>query len=349
MSASPERTRAHAFSHHAAGVRIEGTHITCDAAGSASDLVFISHARAVGQPGRRRFPARRGGRQELLATRATLALMGRAGDQLLPNVLPSPFARSFVLGDLRLELVPCGHLPGAASLLCEVEGRRLLYAGTFANEGGPAFGSEICLVRRADAVCVDGTFGQPRFTFPPREQALAEVRDLVARALAAGRAPVLLVPPWGGGMDAAAALAADGIPLRGHRAVVTAASAFRAAGAPAPIVARFDRKLAPGEVLLWPPEARDAPMLGMLTAPFFALVSPMAVDAEARRQARAEAHVALANQAGHPGLLAYLEETGAREVAVARGHADELAEDLRARGYDAYALGPPRQMELLTA
>ena len=60
----------------------------------------------------------------------------------------------------------------------------------------------------------------------------------------------------------------------------------------------------------------------------------------------ADAGIALSNQSGHPDLLAYIEATGAREVAVTRGFSEAFAEELRGRGLDAYALGPPRQMEL---
>src|SRR3954469_6506179 len=119
-------TPAHAFTHRG-GVRITGTHLTCDAAGSAEDLVFLSHAQAVGALGARRMPLRRAGRQELLATEGTLALLGPAGETLRKHALPAPFGRPFVLGGLRVELLAAGHLPGAASLLCEVEGRSLLY------------------------------------------------------------------------------------------------------------------------------------------------------------------------------------------------------------------------------
>src|SRR6516225_1865486 len=48
------------------------------------------------------------------------------------------------------------------------------------------------------------------------------------------------------------ALVADRIVLRGHRSIVQAAAAYRDAGLPAPPVARFDRRLGAGEVLLWP-------------------------------------------------------------------------------------------------
>src|SRR5215212_8809017 len=105
-------TPPRAFSHRA-GVRVTGSHITCDAAGSAEDLVFLSHAQAIGALGTRRFPLRRAGRQELLATDQTLALLGPAGLSLRKHALPAPFGRPFVLGGLRVELTSSGHLPGA--------------------------------------------------------------------------------------------------------------------------------------------------------------------------------------------------------------------------------------------
>ena len=335
---------ARAFLHRA-GVRISGTHITCDAAGSAEDLVFLSHAQAVGAPGRRRFPLRRAGRQELLATDQTLALLGPAGKTLRKHALPAPFRQPFVLGDLRVELVPSGHLPGAASLLCEVEERRILYAGTIRHEA-PALGADACVVRRADAVCIDGTFGDPRFAFPAREEALAAVRAFAGEALAAGRTPVVLAPVYGAAMDVADALSRKGIPLRGHRSMITAAAAFRAAGVPVPLIARFQGKVIPGEALLWPPKEREAPLLGKLSAPVFAFVSGFSLDEASRARMRADAGIPLSNQSGYPDLLAYLEASGAREVAVTRGFSESFAEDLRRRGYDAYPLGPPRQMEL---
>jgi putative mRNA 3-end processing factor len=326
----------HAFVHRA-GVRLDGTNITCDAAGSATDLVFLSHAQAVGTPGRRRFPVRRAGRQELLATERTLALLGRAGEGLRRHALPAGYGRPFVLGDGRVELVPSGHLPGSASLLCEIAQRRLLYAGAV-NLETPGFGAEPAEIRRADALCIDGTFGHPRFAFPPRAEALAEVRAFVRDCHAEGRAPVLLVAPFGPALEVAAALAADGVSVRGHRSVVNAATAFRAIGVPAPLVARFERKLDPTEALLWPPELRGAPLLGVLERPCFALLS--GDEDEGMRR------IPLADRSGHRELLAYIKATGAREVAVTGTHAEELAGELRGLGLQAYALGPPRQMEL---
>jgi putative mRNA 3-end processing factor len=157
---------------------------------------------------------------------------------------------------------------------------------------------------------------------------------------------VLLAPPFGTAMEAAAFLAKAGHGLRAHRSIVAAAVAFRTAGAAPPPLARFDGRLAPGEVLLWPPDAHDAALLGKLPARRLAYVSGFSLDPEALARAHAEVAIPLSNQIGYPQLLAYIEATGAREVAIFRGHAEPLAARLRDRGLNAYALGPPRQMEL---
>jgi putative mRNA 3-end processing factor len=286
-----------------------------------------------------------GGRHELLATDATLTLLGPTGARLRPHALPAGFGRPFALGDVRVELFPSGHLPGSASLLVEVGGRRLVYAGSVRTEA-PAFGATAAELRPADAVCVDGTFGDPRFVLPPPAEALERLVAFARETRAAGRAPVLLAPPFGTAMDAAVALAGAGFLLRGHRAILAAAAAFTAAGATPPPIARFDGKLASGEALLWPPEAHGAALLGKLASRRLAFVSGFSLDAEALAAVRAEVAIPLSNQSGYPQLLAYLQATGAREVAVYRGHAEPFAAHLRERGLDAYALGPPRQMQL---
>src|SRR4051812_5307985 len=292
------RKPSRAFTHRA-GVRINGTHITCDVMGSATDLVFVSHAQAAGTSSGRRRALRRAGRHELLVTGQTISLLGRAGETLRKNALPAPFGRPFVLGAFRVELVSSGYLPGSASLLCEVEGRRLLYAGTV-RRGAPAFGADPCEVRGADAICIDATFGHPRFSFPPPEEAVSELRGFVKDAIAAGRTPVLLAAAFGTAMDVAQVLAGEGFGLRGHRAIVTAAASYRAAGAKPPLIARFDRKVGRNEVLLWPPEGRDAPLLGTLTAPSFAFVSGFSLDPDLKDRMKVDAAIALSNQSGYP-------------------------------------------------
>jgi putative mRNA 3-end processing factor len=329
-----------------AGVRVAGTIVACDAS-AGSDLIFLSHAGALDARAARALPRARHGRRQILTTETTLALLGAPGARLRAHALLAGLGRPFALGELRLELFASGHAPGAASLLCEIgagaaaPARRVVYAGVIGAGDTPA-------VRPADALCLDATFGAPRFAFPPASEALADVRGLVEGALAGSRAPLVLVEPSASAVAVATTLAEAGVALRGARAIVQIAAAHARAGLPAPPVQRWDGKLRRGEALLWPAPARGAKQLGRLESPTTILVSGRAREPGELASARADHGVPLSDRADFAGLLRYVEATGAREVALLRAPGDELAGALRARGVDVYALGPPRQIALFT-
>jgi hypothetical protein len=334
------KTPARAFVHRGGGVRIAGTVLACDAAAS-TDLVFLSHAPAFGLHARRALPRLGSGRRQLLATELTMALLGAVGQRLKAHVLLAGYGRPFSLGDLRLEMFPSGFMPGAASLLCEHGGRRIVYAGPV---GAAADNVD---VRAADALCIDATYGSRAAVFPAREQALAAVGRAVRDVLARGGAPVVLVDPVSVAVDVGAALAADRIGLAAHRAIVQAAIAFRGAGLPTPALQRFSGKVAPGEALLWPAGVRVPARRAGGREPGIILVS---ADAPAAPTPDAEgARVVFPTAADFAGLERYVAATGASEVALINAPGDELAGALRGRGIDAYVLGPPRQIELFAA
>jgi putative mRNA 3-end processing factor len=336
-------------------VRVRDTILACDAS-AGSDLIFLSHAGALDARAARALPRARAGRRQILTTDLTLTLLGPARERLRPHALLAGLGRPFALGELRLELFPSGHGPGAASLLCELgaSGRRIVYAGVIGPGVAGSDGSGPApAVRPAEALCLDATFGARRFAFPEPAEALDQVRRLVQRALADGRAPVVLAEPPGPGLAVAAALAAAGVPVRAHRAFILAAAVFGEAGLPVPPLQRFDGHLRPGEALLWPPHARDAARLGMLRAPFVLLASGWASDPAEVARARADAGVAFSDQADFAALVRYVTATGATEVALRHApggepHAPggELMAELRARGIDAYPLGAPSQIAL---
>jgi hypothetical protein len=334
------KTDARAFVHRGGGVRIAGTVIACDAA-AGTELVFLSHAPAFGVHARRALPRLGGARRQLLATEQTLALLGPVGERLKAHALPAGYGRPFGLGDLRLEMFPSGFMPGAASLLCERDGRRIVYAGPI----GPGPGD----VRAADALCLDATFGDEAFAFPTRDQALAEVGRAVRDVLARGGAPVVLVDPVAIAVDIGAALAADRIGLAAHRSIVQAAIAYRHAGLTAPPLQRFAGKLGPGEALLWPAQVRVPARRAGAREPGLILVSADAGSAAPAAGGEGGGRVTFPTAADFAGLIRYVEASGATEVALVNAPGDALAVALRGRGIDAYTLGPPRQIELFAA
>ena len=186
----------------------------------------------------------------------------------------------------------------------------------------------------------------PRLVFPPRKQVIAEVRAFVEETLKQGQAPVLLASAFGALPALVLDLAHAGIPTRAHARVAAVLARLRGACEGLPLVPRFAGKLAAGEVLLWPPEARDNASLRGVGNPCLALVSGSAADPEMLARMRVRRGFALTNMASFPEILAIIEATGAREVALYHGSAATLAALLRARGHQAYALEPPRQMTL---
>jgi len=332
MESFPKTRRAFVYR---AGVRLAGTVLACDAA-AGGDLVFLSHAAVLGARRRRALPRVGGGRRQILTTEATLALLGPFGERLRAQALVTPYGRPFTLGELRLELFPSGYLPGAASLLCERDGRRLVYAGPI----GP--GGE---VRAADALCFDARFADPGIAFPQQPDAEASLLRM-AQDRADGRAPVFLIDPLPLAPTVARALALAGVPLRAHRAIVDAVEAFKLVGpGTGPAVQRFAGRLGPAEVLLWPADAR-APRQGGVVA------------AEGRRtilvtpRPRPEAPAGAAEVLTFPfgadfaQLARYAAASGASEVALVGAPDEALAELLRGRGVAAYRIGPPRQIDL---
>jgi putative mRNA 3-end processing factor len=329
-----------------AGVRLSGTTLACDPMRSANELVFLSHESAL--PPGTRAPSARQGWQQVILTSTTLALLGKAGAPLRARALLSDYGRPFNVGALRLELFPSGHGPGSAALLCSTDGRRLVYTGPLrvgALEKTATFVRE-AEIRPADALCIDATYGDPRFVFPPREEALQQLRQFVQDALGAGHTPVVLVGPVGSALEIGAFLEAEGHPLRAYAQFVTAAQALGRSGATAPAFKRFTGKCGPKECLLWPMAARKARPLGALASPEFVLASGLAVDVEARSRFQVDAAIALSGRSGAPDLVAYAAATGADEVACFGANAEALAKTLRSRGHAAYPLSPPRQISL---
>jgi len=339
----PRRT-PHAFVYRA-GIGLVGTHITCDAAGFASDLIFLSHARALAPRGPSGLSGARAGRRQIVTTEQTLRLLGDAGEKLRARTLPAAFGRPFNLGDHRIEVVPTGYLPGAAGLLCESGERPVFYMGAFCPE--PLVpGIEASEVRRADAVCLDATFGDPRLVFPPRQEVIAGIRAFAHTALGDGQTPVLLASPFGALPAVTLDLAQAGLALRAHPRIAAVLSRLRGVCESLPAPARFAGRVAKGEVLLWPPEARDASNLALLDSLRFALVSGSAAEPGVLERMRVQHGFALTNLPSAREITTAIEATGAREVALFHGGAEPLAASLRARGLDAYAMGPPRQMTL---
>ncbi len=341
---SSKSRRTHAFVYRA-GIGLAGTHITCDATGFPSDLIFISHAHALGKAGPSKLAGKRAGRRQVVATDQTLRLLGEPGDKLRARALPAAFGRPFNLGAQRIEIVPTGHLPGAAGLLCQLNRKRVLYLGAFSPEVLVP-GIEASEVRRADAICIDSTFGHPNATFPPRKEVLADLHGFVTATFVERRTPVLLVAP--SALPAVAhSLAHAKIALRAHPRLSVELGRLHEVCSAIPAVPRVGRKPGIDEAWIWPVDARNSATLRALAGKRLALVSGSVAISDGPARTDADCVFPLTSLPNHDEIVSVIKASSAREVALFQAGSEDLAAELRARGFDAYTLGPPRQMTLV--
>jgi putative mRNA 3-end processing factor len=307
------------------GVHLVGTPLWFDAQ-RTREACFVSSA-LVPHAGRHR---------QIIATRETLELLPppRRRGRVAARALAVPFGRPFTLGELRLELFPSGVAPGAASLLVDAGGRRVVYASAVQPRAGRLVAP--AEVRAADVLVLDASLGRQRFR--PDAEVLADLAAWVGAALAEGGAPIVLVPPLALGAEVARTLGAAH-PLRAHPILVALARRLRALGVEMPVLGAGPPT--PGEVLLWPLSGRDAPALAALPRARTAWVS----GAEPPR-GRVDAVFALPEQAGADELDAYVRATGAAVVYLLGAGAAELGRRLSERGVVTRRLGPPEQLRL---
>jgi putative mRNA 3-end processing factor len=316
------------------GVHILGTPIWCDAL-HTREVCFVSHAGVI--------EAHR--HRQIIATADTVALLPRTARKRPQSTLTPPYARPFSLGELRVELYPSGFMRGAASMVVDVHGERVAYAGAIA----PAIRQLDWpgQVRPCDVLIIDATYAHPRFRFAPPAMVLAQVEAFVQEVLAEGGTPVLLVPPVTLAMTLVARLGAR-VPLVASRPIAEAAARLRALAPELPTVRRMDGPLRPGEAVLWPISAREAKALSLLRKPRFALVDASAVDVGAVVRVRADTAFAYSDRAGHDDLVDYAGQCGARAV-YAVGGGEQVAEalaPLTKSGVRVEPVGPPAQLAL---
>jgi putative mRNA 3-end processing factor len=277
----------------------------------------------------------------VIATDATVLLMRQRLGRSFES-LRAPFGQTFDLGNLRLSLHPAGHVFGSAQLLAEREGQRVLYTGDLGLS--PALTAEPAEVQQCDVLVIESTFGHPRYSFPPRLQALEEVEQFVRRTFARGEKPVLLAYALGKSQEVIRFLGERGIVIRAEQSVRAICRVYRRAGCALPEVAPYDGTLNPGEVLIWPPQHRRA--LASLTKIRSCTLSGWAVDHDARRRFGSDEAIPLSDHADFAQLVAYAEATGARRIFTVHGFTEELSQALAARGLRASPLREQRQLEL---
>jgi putative mRNA 3-end processing factor len=315
------------------GIHLTRSSIWCDARRSR-EICFVSSASAM--------PGTRHG--QLIATPKTLELMGPNAKQAASQ-LAVPYGQPFTLGAHRIELFNSGHGLGAASLLVDSNGQRVIYAGCI-NPNGSLLGGALDH-RAADVLVVSGRYGQNHYAFDEATKVTADIVEHAQDIAHKGGVAVLLIASLEKAMDTAALFAPTKLNISAHRSIHGRMLNEQRAAIRRWSPGKMTKQARPTQVLLWPLAARDK--LDMSTLPSASqilLLSGIACDSSQCESARANAAYAWSSQADQSGLIRYIKSCGASLVYLT--HAPDQGSDLGAQlsNVTIKALGPPEQLSL---
>ena len=251
-----------------------------------------------------------------------------------PVQRPVAYGESWDFGGARLTAYPAAHIVGAAQLLVEWHGERLVYTGDIKLH------SAICgrqtEVVQCDRLIVESTFGLPIYHFLSADEARARIVAFARESLSAGLIPAFAGYPLGRGQEIAYTLCQAGIPTAVHGSIARFIPLYEEAGYSFPGWEPYLSKKTEGKAVVVVPGFRK--ILEASEKNYrVAYVSGWASMDNARTRAGAEALIPYSDHADFEELLALVKRSQAAQVDVVHGYTEIFAHILRTRGINARA------------
>lgn len=251
------------------------------------------------------------------------------------DVLELPYQQPRDWGGVRLTALPAGHCLGSAMLFVEDGTESLLYTGDF--KLGPSATAQQAVLRSADVLIIESTYGDPQYLHPPRDTVIAQLLEAVTGALAREVTPVVVAYALGKAQEVSRILTQHGIPVLQHRDVMAVSRIYVECGVDLGQVALYENGPLPGHAVVAPPGKCHPGSLAGLKRYETIAVTGWASGPDARARLGTDHAIALSDHADFAELLCTIEQVGAREVYCTHGP-PSFVELLRARGIRAYRL-----------
>lgn len=250
-------------------------------------------------------------------------------------------------GGLQLTALPAGHCLGSAMLLAEEGDQSLLYTGDF--KLGPSLTSVEADPPRADILVMETTFGRPDYRLPPREEVIERFIEIVHRALAEGRTPVVHAYALGKSQEATKILTTHGIPVLQHPMVWGVSQVYERSGmslgtGDADVAEYTGRPLAGHAVVTLPRTMRQHRLAALGPVTSIALTG-WAAGRDAPFRLDVDHALPLSDHADYDQLLQLVERVEPKRICCTHGPT-AFVDDLRERGWNAEPLERQPQKRL---
>jgi Cft2 family RNA processing exonuclease len=257
------------------------------------------------------------------------------GDDGVPQELEAlDYGQSMDFGGARLTAHPASHIVGAAQLLIEWRGERIVYTGDIKLR--PPICGAVTEVIPCDRLIIESTFGLPIYHFLDRQTACERIVSCARACLADGVTPVFVGYPLGRGQEIVYTLCQAGVPVAVHGSIARMIPVYETAGYSFPGWMPYAARETAGKALVVVPNFR-ATLEASGKHTRLAYVSGWAGLDNARARAGAEELIPYSDHGDFEELLELVTRSGAREVDVVHGYTEAFAGILRQRGLDARA------------
>lgn len=243
-----------------------------------------------------------------------------------------PYGTPINFGGLQLTTFPAGHCLGSAMLLADDGAQRLLYTGDFKLRDSAT--AEPAEVPRADILIMESTFGRPRFRLPPREQAIAQLVELVQGLIREDRTPVLHLYPLGKSQEVTRILTDHGIRVLQHPEILAISRVYEQCGISLGRVAAYRPGRSRRSAVITLPKACPRFRLPGLVKPVSLAVTGWALGTNSDKRLSVDYAVPLSDHADYDELLETVRRVAPSRVYCTHGPA-EFVDHLRAAGWNA--------------
>jgi Cft2 family RNA processing exonuclease len=313
---------------HESGIRLPEIDLWLDNTDPCS-VTWISHGHS---------DHARGCHGKVIATSTTLRFyrtrLWLEQDQQEPAMQALEFGESMEWNGATLTAFPASHILGAAQLLIEYRGERLVYTGDIKLRQ-PLCGDTTEPIE-CDGLIIESTFGLPIYRLLDRDAAIERIVSFARECLNDGVSPAFIGYALGRGQEIVHVLCQAGIPTSVHGAIAKFIPEYEARGYDFSGWEPYDARTTAGKALVVVPSHGSALEASGKNVRF-AYVSGWAALDNARTRSGAEELIPYSDHADFDELLHMVERSRAKHVDVVHGYTAPFAQILNQRGFKATA------------
>ena len=280
----------------------------------------------------------RGCHAKVIATPITLRFYRKrlwlAEGQAEPETVPLDYGETMEWNGAELTAYPASHILGAAQLLVEYQGERLVYTGDIKLRQ-PLCGETTQPVP-CDRLIIESTFGLPIYRLLDREQAIERITQFARACLQENAIPAFIGYPLGRGQEIVHVLCQAGMRTAVHGAIAKFIPDYEAHGYRFPGWEPYDSKALAGKALVVVPSHGNVLEASGKNIRLAYVAGWAALD-NARSRSGAERLIPYSDHADFTELLSMVEQSRPKHIDVVHGYTVPFAKILQARGFSAAA------------